>query len=219
MDSSQWPRSMGLQVKPMETLFAASYSSSTATVSGSTALVTEREKARQRARPRPSKEQALNCPRCNSTDTKFCYYNNYSLAQPRYFCKTCRRYWTQGGSLRNVPVGGGSRKNKRPISLSAAATTADIHQIELASKSPKLFHDLPDEFNSIVLGPLIMPAMPFPDYTSNEFFGLPLDGSADSSQLLFPFEQTKHAVTSFNVEAEKLEQNKEGLHYALPPGF
>ncbi|CAA6663351.1 unnamed protein product [Spirodela intermedia] len=64
-------------------------------------------------RPRPHKEQQLSCPRCQSTNTKFCYYNNYSLSQPRYFCKTCRRYWTEGGSLRNVPVGGGSRKNKR----------------------------------------------------------------------------------------------------------
>ncbi|KAK8962186.1 Dof zinc finger protein DOF5.7 [Platanthera guangdongensis] len=43
---------------------------------------------------------------------KFCYYNNYSLSQPRYFCKSCRRYWTKGGSLRNVPVGGGCRKSK-----------------------------------------------------------------------------------------------------------
>ncbi|KAL3622279.1 hypothetical protein CASFOL_033690 [Castilleja foliolosa] len=66
---------------------------------------------------RPPKAQALNCPRCHSTNTKFCYYNNYSLTQPRYFCKTCRRYWTEGGTLRNVPVGGGSRKhNKKPIS-------------------------------------------------------------------------------------------------------
>lgn len=68
---------------------------------------------------RPQKDQALNCPRCNSTNTKFCYYNNYSLSQPRYFCKTCRRYWTEGGSLRNVPVGGGSRKNKRSTSSSS----------------------------------------------------------------------------------------------------
>ncbi|CAA6656341.1 unnamed protein product [Spirodela intermedia] len=52
-------------------------------------------------RPRPPREHALNCPRCQSTNTKFCYYNNYSLSQPRYFCKTCRRYWTEGGSLRN----------------------------------------------------------------------------------------------------------------------
>ncbi|XP_065879401.1 dof zinc finger protein DOF1.8-like [Euphorbia lathyris] len=53
------------------------------------------------------------CPRCESVNTKFCYYNNYSLSQPRYFCKTCRRYWTHGGTLRNVPVGGGCRKGKR----------------------------------------------------------------------------------------------------------
>ncbi|RZR96730.1 hypothetical protein BHM03_00025804 [Ensete ventricosum] len=71
-------------------------------------------------RLRPQQEQALKCPRCDSTHTKFCYYNNYSLSQPRYFCKTCRRYWTKGGTLRNVPVGGGCRKNKRPAAKKAA---------------------------------------------------------------------------------------------------
>ncbi|GKG23796.1 DOF zinc finger protein DOF5.7, partial [Tanacetum coccineum] len=35
-------------------------------------------------------EQILKCPRCDSPNTKFCYYNNYSLTQPRHFCKTCR---------------------------------------------------------------------------------------------------------------------------------
>ncbi|KAJ4774499.1 hypothetical protein LUZ62_058756 [Rhynchospora pubera] len=72
----------------------------------------------RRTRPHQRGDQPLNCPRCNSTNTKFCYYNNYSLTQPRYFCKACRRYWTDGGSLRNVPVGGGSRKNKKPSSSS-----------------------------------------------------------------------------------------------------
>ncbi|GAB2225681.1 hypothetical protein Droror1_Dr00006483 [Drosera rotundifolia] len=56
-------------------------------------------------------EQQLRCPRCESTNTKFCYYNNYNLSQPRHYCKSCRRYWTKGGSLRMVPVGGGTRKN------------------------------------------------------------------------------------------------------------
>ncbi|KAM3298917.1 hypothetical protein ACQJBY_040418 [Aegilops geniculata] len=62
----------------------------------------------------------LECPRCSSTDTKFCYYNNYSTAQPRHYCRTCRRYWTHGGTLRKVPVGGacrrgsGSSKRRRP---------------------------------------------------------------------------------------------------------
>ncbi|XP_039016643.1 dof zinc finger protein DOF5.3-like [Hibiscus syriacus] len=53
------------------------------------------------------------CPRCDSVNTKFCYYNNYSLSQPRYFCKGCRRYWTQGGTLKNVPVGGWLPERKR----------------------------------------------------------------------------------------------------------
>nr|QEE59999.1 light stimulus response protein [Betula platyphylla]QPM65711.1 Dof transcription factor [Betula platyphylla]QYF06654.1 Dof [Betula platyphylla] len=79
-----------------------------------------RAMSERRARP----QEHVNCPRCNSTNTKFCYYNNYSLTQPRYFCKTCRRYWTEGGSLRNVPVGGGSRKNKKFTSASASAATS-----------------------------------------------------------------------------------------------
>ncbi|KAI5413130.1 dof zinc finger protein DOF2.1 [Lathyrus oleraceus] len=73
-------------------------------------------KEQQESKPKPQPEQALKCPRCDSTNTKFCYYNNYSLTQPRYFCKSCRRYWTKGGTLRNVPVGGGCRKNKRSSS-------------------------------------------------------------------------------------------------------
>ncbi|XVF51041.1 hypothetical protein PTKIN_Ptkin04bG0152100 [Pterospermum kingtungense] len=93
-------------------------------------------------RARPQKDQAVNCPRCNSTNTKFCYYNNYSLSQPRYFCKTCRRYWTEGGSLRNVPVGGGSRKNKR--SSSSPASSKKLGGLTLpdpplsASQNPKI---------------------------------------------------------------------------------
>ncbi|CAA6654954.1 unnamed protein product [Spirodela intermedia] len=69
------------------------------------------DRARQAKLPLP--EPGLKCPRCESTNTKFCYFNNYSLSQPRHFCKTCRRYWTRGGALRNVPVGGGCRRNKR----------------------------------------------------------------------------------------------------------
>ncbi|KAI5588910.1 hypothetical protein BDE02_05G126500 [Populus trichocarpa] len=67
-------------------------------------------------------EEALKCPRCDSPNTKFCYYNNYSLTQPRHFCKTCRRYWTKGGALRNVPFGGGCRKNKKIKSSSGLSS-------------------------------------------------------------------------------------------------
>ncbi|CAK8544941.1 unnamed protein product [Lathyrus sativus] len=82
-------------------------------------------------------EEALNCPRCKSTNTKFCYYNNYSLTQPRYLCKTCKRYWTQGGSLRNIPVGGSSRKNNKLMTSSDISSYNMIksHDLSLASNS------------------------------------------------------------------------------------
>ncbi|KAL2344540.1 hypothetical protein Fmac_005825 [Flemingia macrophylla] len=63
-------------------------------------------------KPPKKPDKVLPCPRCNSMDTKFCYYNNYNVNQPRHFCKNCQRYWTAGGTMRNVPVGAGRRKNK-----------------------------------------------------------------------------------------------------------
>ncbi|KAH6803013.1 cycling DOF factor 3 [Perilla frutescens var. frutescens] len=61
-------------------------------------------------------DKIIPCPRCNSMDTKFCYFNNYNVNQPRHFCKNCQRYWTAGGTMRNVPVGAGRRKNKNAAS-------------------------------------------------------------------------------------------------------
>ncbi|KAI4342988.1 hypothetical protein MLD38_027544 [Melastoma candidum] len=81
------------------------------------------QRADGRERP-PPPQQPLNCPRCDSLNTKFCYYNNYSLSQPRHFCKACRRYWTQGGTLRNVPVGGGCRKKSRSKSAAAGSSSS-----------------------------------------------------------------------------------------------
>ncbi|KAF8396780.1 hypothetical protein HHK36_018412 [Tetracentron sinense] len=76
----------------------------------------------------PQPEVALKCPRCESTNTKFCYFNNYSLTQPRHFCKTCRRYWTRGGALRSVPVGGGCRRNKRSKGSSSKSPATSERQ-------------------------------------------------------------------------------------------
>ncbi|XP_047951703.1 dof zinc finger protein DOF1.5-like [Salvia hispanica] len=59
-------------------------------------------------------DKIIPCPRCKSMETKFCYFNNYNVNQPRHFCKACHRYWTAGGALRNVPVGAGRRKAKPP---------------------------------------------------------------------------------------------------------
>ncbi|KAJ0253682.1 Dof zinc finger protein [Hirschfeldia incana] len=70
-------------------------------------------------------QEQLPCPRCESTNTKFCYYNNYNFSQPRHFCKSCRRYWTHGGTLRDIPVGGGTRKSaKRSRTCSSVVSTS-----------------------------------------------------------------------------------------------
>ncbi|KAF5738192.1 DNA binding with one finger 5 family protein [Tripterygium wilfordii] len=87
-------------------------------------------KAGNHGAPPPEQEQ-LPCPRCDSTNTKFCYYNNYNFSQPRHFCKSCRRYWTHGGTLRDIPVGGGTRKSAKrsrtnnQYSSSTAVTSAN----------------------------------------------------------------------------------------------
>ncbi|KAH0675131.1 hypothetical protein KY290_024156 [Solanum tuberosum] len=72
--------------------------------------IEEEDSSEEKALKKPDK--LIPCPRCNSMETKFCYYNNYNVNQPRYFCKNCQRYWTAGGTMRNVPVGSGRRKNK-----------------------------------------------------------------------------------------------------------
>ncbi|XP_072952610.1 cyclic dof factor 1-like [Typha angustifolia] len=84
----------------------------------------ESSNSTERALKKPDK--ILPCPRCSSLDTKFCYFNNYNVNQPRHFCKNCQRYWTAGGSMRNVPVGAGRRKSKsssvyRHLTVSDAA--------------------------------------------------------------------------------------------------
>ncbi|KAK9093902.1 hypothetical protein Scep_025371 [Stephania cephalantha] len=150
MDTAQWPvQEIGL-MKPMEEIIVPNHnnnacSSRVPTAAAATTTTTSHMLDQKIRATRPQKEQhALNCPRCNSTNTKFCYYNNYSLTQPRYFCKTCRRYWTEGGSLRNVPVGGGSRKNKRSSSSSTTttpSTTTTTMATTMTTTSKSSYHD------------------------------------------------------------------------------
>ncbi|KAE8656395.1 Dof zinc finger protein DOF1.7 [Hibiscus syriacus] len=101
----------------------------------------ELPKAMKRQHPQHQQQsEPLKCPRCDSTNTKFCYYNNYNKSQPRYFCKACKRHWTKGGTLRNVPVGGG-RKNKRlktsNSNVAFAAATACTSTAKIAIKSSR----------------------------------------------------------------------------------
>ncbi|CAH8268133.1 unnamed protein product [Arabidopsis lyrata] len=79
--------------------------------------------------PISDQQEQLPCPRCDSSNTKFCYYNNYNFSQPRHFCKACRRYWTHGGTLRDIPVGGGTRKSakrSRTCSNSSSSSVSGV---------------------------------------------------------------------------------------------
>nr|GEU51158.1 DOF zinc finger protein DOF3.4 [Tanacetum cinerariifolium] len=79
------------------------------------------------------------CPRCQSPNTKFCYYNNYNTSQPRHFCKSCRRYWTHGGALRDIPVGGCTRRNAKRQKLnkpSSGYVTTSSSPVEYRSLVP-----------------------------------------------------------------------------------
>jgi hypothetical protein len=46
------------------------------------------------------------CPRCASTDTKFCYFNNYNVKQPRFFCKVRASWGARPGPARPGAVVG-----------------------------------------------------------------------------------------------------------------
>ncbi|XP_061372636.1 cyclic dof factor 4-like [Gastrolobium bilobum] len=79
-------------------------------------------------------DKTIQCPRCKSMETKFCYFNNYNVNQPRHFCKGCLRYWTAGGALRNVPVGAGRRKAKQPCHDAGGLPDGDLYEVSTVQK-------------------------------------------------------------------------------------
>ncbi|XP_052186596.1 dof zinc finger protein DOF3.6-like [Diospyros lotus] len=106
----------------------------------------------------PQPEAGIKCPRCDSTNTKFCYFNNYSLSQPRHFCKACRRYWTRGGALRNVPVGGGCRRNKRSKNSTSKSNITAAEQ----QTGPKSTSGSPSSCSTDISGHFPQPSPPLP---------------------------------------------------------
>lgn len=120
----------------------------------------------------PPSAAPLNCPRCDSSNTKFCYYNNYSLSQPRHFCKACKRYWTRGGTLRNVPVGGGCRKNKRlKTTTTTTVTSTTTATTTPTTQNPRLLHNNISSASNHINSPM--------------FFGLDPIGGGGASVLGF----------------------------------
>ncbi|KAG6429449.1 hypothetical protein SASPL_107500 [Salvia splendens] len=197
MDAAQWPQGIGVECS-----------------------------RNSEKKPRPQKEQPLNCPRCKSTNTKFCYYNNYSLSQPRYFCKSCRRYWTEGGTLRNVPVGGSSRKNKRSSSSSTKKLTPppQIQNPKQSYNDPPLYSGISElvalPFTLHPQNPnLLSSIISAPVHNSNPVVssGFPLENRFGNSQqavqgdppIVFPFEA---------VGNQEIERDSNGFWTGMFPG-
>ncbi|XP_019164591.1 PREDICTED: dof zinc finger protein DOF4.5-like [Ipomoea nil] len=111
--------------------------------------------------PPPPRE----CPRCHSNDTKFCYFNNYSMNQPRYYCRTCKRYWTHGGILRDIPIGGKSHKGRK--------STGRYENKRVQPSSPQLQPSCPRaNVAPVTFGPLALPPTVTPYRVENGYLNM-----------------------------------------------
>ncbi|KAK3211128.1 hypothetical protein Dsin_015834 [Dipteronia sinensis] len=198
--------------------------------------------SRKTASTRPQEQQqVLKCPRCDSPNTKFCYYNNYSLTQPRHFCKTCRRYWTKGGALRSVPIGGGCRKNKKIKSSSRLSGDSKDSGSSSEIGGLKFFHGLSPAMDFQLGGLSSFPRLnpsptgicnqfsSFGDSTSPSCFNLDPSGSSGTNTLMgfnYPsvnngFNGAIHEMGSLNVNSslassiESLSSINQDLHWRL----
>nr|GMC48935.1 dof zinc finger protein DOF1.2-like [Ipomoea batatas] len=106
------------------------------------------------------------CCKKESYDTKFRYFNNYNVNQPRYYCRTCRRHWTHGGAQHDIPRGGRSHKGKR------STRRHENQRIQLAP--PSLPQLQPLNPSTIVAPPPfispMVPPMMTPYHVSGGFF-------------------------------------------------
>ncbi|KAL1549505.1 hypothetical protein AAHA92_17603 [Salvia divinorum] len=149
------------------------------------------ERARMANIPMP--ETSLKCPRCESTNTKFCYFNNYSLSQPRHFCKTCRRYWTRGGALRSVPVGGGCRRNKRSKSSNSKSPASS----DKMTNNPTTVSTNSATVNMLGLTPPLPPLRfmpPLPQFTDNFTADMALNYSGIAASTVATSEMSLHGA-------------------------
>jgi len=158
--------------------------------------------------------EALRCPRCDSANTKFCYYNNYSLSQPRHFCKACKRYWTRGGTLRNVPVGGGCRKNKRSRSSGGAGgrngSSSASAAAAVTSSSAASTLSLPPPTGSL---PSLTSALGLPGGAS--LASLLLGTAGSGGDHLGLFQAAMQSVVSSEATAYEMQQQQTQVDHLL----
>ncbi|CAL0314206.1 unnamed protein product [Lupinus luteus] len=154
------------------------------------------------------------CPRCESLHTRFCYYNNYKATQPRHFCKNCKRYWTHGGTLRNVPIT--TRRNFKAKCTKSSSTS----QLHLQTQLPNIktfvnarnpcrmvappmshfYHNL----SSIGTIRSMMPPQPH-TFDQSTGPGVSVDGSSYNLGHAFDFTSNSHAYQGGNQYLSSME--------------
>ncbi|XP_024310783.1 dof zinc finger protein 3 isoform X1 [Brachypodium distachyon] len=171
-----------------------------------------RRKAKATAVVRPQPAQNIECPRCHSLDTKFCYYNNYNVLQPRYHCRGCERYWTVGGALRNVPVGVGCRnRNKRPAASSSRAKLPVAPAAPPASTSMSMSMA---DFPNFISSPPPAGIGELPMATTDLM--LPSSNNPEASSSSSSFLDVLRSVEEFLDAGMLHSQNKAGIGMAMP---
>ncbi|XP_057948627.1 dof zinc finger protein DOF1.4-like [Malania oleifera] len=154
--------------------------------------------------------QHQKCPRCESSNTKFCYYNNYSLSQPRYFCKACRRYWTQGGTLRNIPIGGGCRKGKRvktPSLSSSLSSSSEASQIGRSKQNLQMTTSMRATGVVSTVNPEVIPLPPISPALGAKEFHKNLEAPMAPEQALPPITSSYYTSDGFFSSLAAIDQS------------
>ncbi|MCD9642535.1 hypothetical protein HAX54_029390 [Datura stramonium] len=163
-------------------------------------------------------QQTLKCPRCDSSNTKFCYYNNYSLSQPRHLCKSCKRYWTRGGTLRNVPLGGASRKTKKIKKPNVSTTSTS------STNLGQHFHE-PQVIDHNYVNPLLNYGLPTNPFDLNiqfpRLFNIPRVSNSENLGLGFSsgFKEIQDVVTSNYFGSSLMSSSNSNLATLIAPSF
>ncbi|KAI3703486.1 hypothetical protein L1987_73599 [Smallanthus sonchifolius] len=81
------------------------------------------------------------CPKCDSTNTKFCWFHNYNLSQPVHFCNTCTKYWTRSVSKKNNRSSSSSSSSSNSVSKTLPSVVVPSASTTVPYLIPRIHDD------------------------------------------------------------------------------
>lgn len=114
------------------------------------------------------------------------------------------RYWTQGGTLRNVPVGGGCRKGKRSKASSSSGGAGESSRSQSSQQLPPPHElQLPQNLDTKDLSNLGLPPMNLPYFSGGGFLSS-LAAMQSLSQHQIPFNPPVNIGGQFGSSSSNL---------------